>query len=107
MINKVILVGKLQDDATSKQTTNNQQMTRFTVRTSEAFKKNGETVYDNQYHNCKLFGDWVIKANLLERLVKGTEVYVEGKLSTYTYEDPKTNTTKHLVEIIVETLRLL
>lgn len=107
MINKVILVGKLQDDATSKQTTNNQHMTRFTVRTSEAFKKGGETQYDNQYHNCKVFGDWLIKANLIERLVKGAEVYVEGKLSTYQYEDPKTNQTKYVVEIIVETLRLL
>lgn len=107
MINKVILVGKLQDDATSKQTTNNQHMTRFTVRTSESYKKDGETQYENQYHNCKVFGEWVVKANLIERLAKDAEVYVEGKLSTYTYEDPNTGMKKQLVEIIVETLRLL
>lgn len=106
MINKVILVGKLQNDAELKQTSNGKAMTRLTVRTTESFKKDGETQYDNQYHNVKIFGDWVQSTGLIDRLIKDTEVYVEGKLSTYKYEN-KLGVEVYTTEIIVETIRIL
>ena len=83
MINKVILIGKLQDDAATKATTNDKQMTKLVVRTSESYKKDGETKWQNEYHNCKLFGDWVVSTGLIDRLKKDVDVYVEGKLHTH------------------------
>ncbi len=106
MINKVILIGKLQEDAATKATTNDKQMTKLVVRTSESYKKDGETKWQNEYHNCKLFGDWVISTGLIDRLKKDTDVYIEGKLSTYSYED-KNGQTRYMTEIIIETIRIV
>jgi single-strand DNA-binding protein len=106
MINKVILIGKLQEDAATKTTTNDKQMTKLVVRTSENYKKDGETKWQNEYHNCKLFGEWVVSTGLIDRLKKDTDVYVEGKLTSYSYED-KNGQTRYMTEIIVETLRIV
>jgi len=107
MINKVILVGKIQEDATAKQTANDKLMTRVVVRTTDSYKKDGETKYDNEYHNCKIYGDWPIKTGLVEKLVKGVEVYVEGKLTTYQYVDAKTKQERYTTEIIIDTIRIV
>ena len=106
MVNKVILVGKLQYNAECKQTSNGHLATRLVVRTTESYKRDGETQYDNQYHNVKIFGDWVQSTGLLDRLNKDCEVYVEGKLSSYKYTNKQGNEV-NAIEIICETIRII
>ena len=92
-VNKVILVGNLTRDAEVLGETG----MKFSIATSEKYKnKEGEIIESVEYHNCI-----ATKTGVMPYLVKGTQVYAEGKIST-TKKDEKTYT-----NIRVFTLQLI
>ena len=79
-INKVILVGRLGTKPELKNLPNTSLCT-FTVATSEKYKDEEKT----SWHRVKVFGKLAEVCN--QYLVKGREVYLEGKIDYGSYDN--------------------
>lgn len=85
MINKVILIGNLGKDPEVKHLDGGSSVANFSLATSERYtNKQGEKVETTDWHNLELWGK---QAEIAEKyLKKGSQIYVEGKLKTDSYE---------------------
>ncbi|MBZ5605913.1 MAG: single-stranded DNA-binding protein [Acidobacteriia bacterium] len=84
-VNKVILIGHLGRDAETAYTASQQSVTKFSVATNRRWK-------DQQTGEWKEETDWTRVTlwrgeNIAPYLTKGTQVYVEGRLQTRSYDD--------------------
>ena len=89
-VNKVILVGNLGKDPEVRHLDNGRAVANFSIATSETYKnKQGERVTNTEWHNVVL---WTPLAEIAERfLKKGNQVYIEGKLTTRSWDDQDGN----------------
>ena len=97
-VNKVILVGNLGKDPEVRHLENGRAVANFSLATSESYKnREGEKVTQTEWHNVVL---WTPLAELAEKyLKKGNQVYIEGKVTTRSYED-KEGVQKYITEIV-------
>ena len=85
-VNKVILVGNLGRDAEVRYTPGGAAVSKFSVATTEVWTdKSGQRQERTEWHNIDLWGKQA--ESLSEYLVKGKQVYVEGRLQTDEYTD--------------------
>ena len=85
-VNKVILVGNLGRDAELRYTPGGAAVAKFSVATTEVWNdKGGQRQERTEWHNIDLWGKQA--ESLTEYLVKGKQVYVEGRLQTDEYTD--------------------
>ncbi|HUJ22793.1 MAG TPA: single-stranded DNA-binding protein [Bryobacteraceae bacterium] len=103
-VNKVILVGNLGKDAETKFTQGGTAVTKFTIATGRRWKdqQSGEWKEETDWHNVVL---WRAE-NLANYLLKGKQVYVEGRLQTRSYED-KDGKKQWFTEVVAEDVILL
>lgn len=84
-VNKVILIGHLGRDAETAFTASQVSVTKFSVATNRRWK-------DQQTGDWKEETDWTRVVlwrgeNIAPYLLKGTQIYVEGRLQTRSYDD--------------------
>jgi single-strand DNA-binding protein len=81
----VILVGRLGKDAETKFTAGGTSVTKFSVATSRRWKdqQSGEWKEETNWSNITFWRG----ENVAPYLLKGTQIYVEGRLQTRSYED--------------------
>lgn len=105
-VNKVILVGHLGKDPEVKYTPSGTAIAKFTLATNERFKdKDGNWQDRTEWHNIVA---WQRTAEVVgEYLKKGSQVYVEGRLRTDSWDDKETGQKKYRTEIVVNDLVLL
>ena len=85
-VNKVILVGNLGRDAELRYTPGGAAVAKFSLATTEIWNdKSGQRQERTEWHNIDLWGKQA--ETLTEYLVKGKQVYVEGRLQTDEYTD--------------------
>jgi single-strand DNA-binding protein len=98
-VNKVILIGNLGKDAETKFTPSGVSVTSFTIATSRRSKdsQTGEWKDATDWHNVVV---WKAE-NIATYLLKGKQVYVEGRLQTRTYDD-KDGQKKYFTEVVCE-----
>lgn len=86
-VNKVILVGRLGDDPKIRYLPNGGAIANLTIATSESWrdKQSGEKKEKTEWHRVVLFGKLAEVAG--EYLRKGSQVYIEGKLTTRKWTD--------------------
>ncbi len=85
-VNKVILVGNLGRDAELRYTPGGAAVSKFSLATTEVWNdKAGQRQERTEWHNIDLWGKQA--ETLSEYLVKGKQVYVEGRLQTDEYTD--------------------
>jgi len=103
-VNKVILVGNLGKDAETKFTPGGAAVTKFTIATGRRWKdqQSGEWKEETDWHNVVL---WRAE-NLANYLLKGKQVYVEGRLHTRSYDD-KDGKKQYFTEVVAEDVILL
>jgi len=103
-VNKVILVGHLGKDAETKFTPSGTARTSFTLATSRRWKdqQSGEWKEETDWHNILM---WRAE-NVANYLLKGKQVYVEGRLQTRSWED-KDGQKKYMTEVVADDLILL
>jgi single-strand DNA-binding protein len=103
-VNKVLLIGNLGRDAETKFTPSGVAATRFSVATSRRWKdkESDEWKEDTNWTNVVL---WRAE-NLANYLLKGKQVYVEGRLQTRSYDD-KDGKKVYATEVIAEEVVLL
>lgn len=104
-VNKVILLGNLGRDPEVRHLDNGRAVANFSIATSEVYKnKQGERVTNTEWHNVVL---WTPLAEIAEKyLKKGNQVYIEGKLTSRSYED-KEGVTKYITEVVGRDMTLL
>jgi single-strand DNA-binding protein len=87
-VNKVILVGNLGADPTSRSFQNGGKVVNLRLATSETWKdKNtGERKEKTEWHSVAIFNEGI--AGVAERfLKKGSKIYIEGQLQTRKWQD--------------------
>jgi single-strand DNA-binding protein len=89
-VNKVILVGNLGKDPEVRHLESGSVVANLTLATTEAYKdKNGQRVENTEWHDLEL---WDGQAKVAEQyLKKGSQIYVEGKIKTDTWQDEQGN----------------
>lgn len=99
-VNKVILIGRLGNDPEIKTLQNDSKVANFSLATSDVWydKETGEKKEATEWHRVVVWGK---KAELVEKyLQKGSEVYLEGKLKTRSWE--KDGITRYATEIVLQ-----
>lgn len=104
-VNKVILVGNVGKDPEVKYLEGGVGVAKFTLATSEKYKnKSGEMVTTTEWHNIVV---WRGLAKVVEDYVKkGTQLYIEGKITTRSWDDKEGNK-RYMTEIVADSLQLL
>lgn len=104
-INKVILVGNLGKDPEVRALGEGRKVANFSLATTESYKnKSGERVDQTEWHNVVFYGPI---ADVIERyLRKGSQIYVEGKIRSRSYDDKEGNK-KYITEIIGDQMTML
>ena len=100
-VNKVILVGRLGKDPETKSFANGGSVTQFTMATSETWrdKASGERKEKTEWHNIVIRNENIGKV-ATQYLRKGSEVYIEGTLSTRKWQD-QSGADRYTTEIVV------
>ena len=84
-VNKVILVGNLGKDAEVRVTPGGQSVASFSIATTENWtSKEGEKKEQTEWHRIVLWGKTA--DTLQPYLVKGKQIYLEGRLQTRQWE---------------------
>jgi len=104
-VNKAILLGNLGKDPEVRHLESGRAVANFSLATSETYKnRNGERVTNTEWHNVVL---WSPLAEIAEKyLQKGSQVYIEGKITTRSYDD-KEGVRKYITEVVGRELTLL
>ena len=104
MVNRVTLAGNLGRAPEVKVLENGAEVAKFSLATSESYKdKNGEWQNNTEWHDVVC---WRSLANKAESLGKGDSIYLEGKLSTRTWED-KDGNNRRRTEVVASYFRSL
>ncbi len=104
-INKVILIGNLGDDPSTKYTQGGMAITRASLATTSVRKdKDGNQKEETQWHRVVFFGKLAEIAG--EYLKKGSQVYIEGEIRYDKYTD-KEGIEKYSTDIIANEMQML
>jgi single-strand DNA-binding protein len=105
-VNKVIIVGNLGKDPEVRYMPSGDAVANIAVATTDKWKDKatGEAREQTEWHRISFFGKLAEIAG--QYLVKGSQVYIEGKLQTRKYTD-KDGVEKFATEIKADTLQML
>jgi len=105
-INKVILIGNLGKDPEVRTTSGGTSVASFSIATTEKFKdRSGQRQEKTEWHNIIV---WDKLADLAGKyLKKGSTIYLEGKLSTSSWEDKNGGGKKYKTEIVGNVMQFL
>lgn len=104
-INKVILVGNLGADPDTRYTAGGSAVTKIRIATTRQWKdkQTGERQERTDWHRITFFGR--LAEISAEYLRKGSQVYVEGRLETSSYE--KEGQTHYSTDVIANEMQML
>ena len=104
-VNKVILVGNLGADPELRYTPNGTPVANFSVATHETWtNKEGKKEESTEWHRVVTWGKLAEISG--EYLKKGSQVYIEGRIRTRTWEDKEGNK-RNTTEIWATSMQML
>ena len=103
--NKVQLIGNLGNNPEIITLESGKKLAKMSIATNETYKNaQGEKVTDTQWHNVVA---WNRTADIIEKyLQKGSEIAIEGKLTSRSYDD-KDGNKKYITEVVCNELLML
>ena len=85
-LNKVILIGNLGKDPELRNTSSGRSVTSFSVATNRTWKSaDGEYKSETDWFSIVAWG--ILAERCKKKLLKGQQVYIEGRLQTRQWED--------------------
>ena len=102
-LNKVLLIGRLGADPEIKQMVNGKNVARLSLATSNTWKdKNtGEKKEKTEWHRIVIFNEGLV--NVVQQYVKkGSQVYIEGQLTTRKWKDEKSGLDRYSTEVVLQ-----
>jgi len=105
-VNKVILLGNVGKDPEIRSTTGGTLVANLSLATSERYKdKSGEWQERTEWHNLVSYARG---AEILRDYVKkGSKLYVEGRITTRSWDDKDNGKKAYRTEIVVNDISLL
>ena len=104
-LNKVTLIGRLGKDVEVRYTTSGMQVASFSLATDSKWtNKAGEKQEKTEWHKVKAWGK--LAELCAQYLVKGSQVYVEGRLQTNEWTDPQ-GVKKWFTDIVADDVQFL
>lgn len=101
-VNKVILVGRV--GRSPELSNGSTKYARFSLATGEKYKdKAGQWVEKTEWHSLVAFG--ALSDIVSQYIIKGSQVYIEGKLQTSSWEQDGEK--KYKVDVLVNNIVLL
>jgi single-strand DNA-binding protein len=103
--NKVQLIGRLGQSPEVKHLESGKTVANFSLATNEKYKNaKGELMENTEWHNLVAWGK---TAEIIEKYVqKGSEIAIEGKLTSRSWED-KDGNKRYTTEVVVNELLLM
>ena len=104
-LNKVMLIGNLGKDPEVRAIPSGVKVANFSIATTESYTdKNNQRVEKTEWHNIVM---WRGLAEVAEKyLKKGNQVFIEGKLTTRSWDD-QNGVKKYMTEIIADNMVML
>lgn len=100
-LNKVFIIGNLTRDPELKAIPSGIKVCSFSVATNRVWKdKNGAKQEAADFHNIVVFGRQA--ETVAQYMKKGSQVMVEGRMQTRSWDDAATNTKKYRTEVIAD-----
>ena len=104
-VNKVILVGRVGADPELKTLEGGGKVVNFSMATSERFTaKDGTKKENTEWHKIVAWG--TLADIIAKNVVKGQELFLEGKIQTRSWED-KDGTKKYTTEVVALDVKFL
>ena len=104
-VNKVILIGHLGKDPEVRYMPSGEAVANVTLATSETWKdKNGEKQEKTEWHNIVFYKRLAEIAG--EYLKKGSQIYVEGRITTEKWQD-KEGKDRYTTKIVANEMKML
>ncbi|HXS11923.1 MAG TPA: single-stranded DNA-binding protein [Acidobacteriaceae bacterium] len=105
-VNKVILLGNVGKDPEIRTTQSGMTVASFSLATAERAKdQTGNWIDKTEWHNLVAFQR---TAEIVRDYVKkGSQLYIEGKIQTRSWDDKESGQKKYRTEILVNDLQLL
>jgi len=104
-VNKVILIGNLGRDPEVRYTPSGQAVAKFPMATKEQWKsKEGTKSERTEWHRIVAWGR--LGEICGEYLKKGSQVYIEGRLQTSSWED-REGVKKYSTEVVAQVMQML
>lgn len=106
-LNKAMLIGNIVNDPEMRTTPNGQNVTSFRVATNRRWKNQstGEYQEDSQFHSIVAWGK--LAEICSQYMGKGMKVYIEGRISTRSWDDAQTGQKRYMTELIAENAIML
>jgi single-strand DNA-binding protein len=106
MVNRVILVGRVGNDPDMKVLSTGNTVTKFSLATSEKFAdRSGQKQEATEWHKIVCWGK--LAEICSKYLTKGRMVYIEGKITTVSWDDKQTNQKRYATEIVASSVQFL
>ena len=103
-LNKAILIGNLTRDPELKAIASGNKVCTFSIATNRTYKDaNVNRQEKTDYHNIVVWGKTA--ENVATYMKKGSQILVEGRMETRSWDDAATNTKKYRTEIIADTVQ--
>lgn len=103
-VNKVILIGNVGKDPEVKHLESGVTLAKFSLATTEVYKKDNEKRSATEWHNIVAFRNL---GDIVKNYVKkGDALYIEGKIQTRSWED-KDGNRKYITEIVGNNIQML
>ena len=103
-LNKVILIGNLTRDPELKAIASGNKVCTFGLATNRVYKDaSGVRQEKTEFHNIVVWGKTA--ENVAQYMRKGSQILVEGRLETRSWDDTATGAKKYRTEIIADTIQ--
>ena len=100
-INKTTIIGNLTRNPELKALPSGDKVANFSLATNRTWKdKQGNKQEEVEYHNCVVFGRQA--ETIAQYMVKGSQLLIEGRLKTSSWDDTTSGKKMYKTEIIVE-----
>ena len=105
MINQAMLIGNLGANPEQRKASNGSVVTNFSLATSSRWKDaDGQMKEETEWHRIVTFGRLAEICG--QYLIKGSKVYIEGRLQTNKWTD-KDGNTRYTTQIIAKEMKML
>jgi len=103
-MNRSVIVGRLTKDVDLRYTQNGKAVGNFVLAVNRPFKNKQTNDFDADFINCVAWGKQA--ENLAQYMKKGSQVGVDGRIQTRTYDD-KDGKTVYVTEVVADNIQFL
>ena len=105
-LNKISIIGRVGKEPEHKQTPSGQNVATFSIAVSEKYKDKQQQVQEStEWINIVIWGK--LSEVVKNYVKKGSQLYLEGKLKTRSWEDTATGKKVYRSEVVCHSMQLL